>query len=288
MNFTVKVEKSPCAFVKSLSSLQKTTELVHVIDVEGNDSCSRKTFNGILENLSKAKKLKSGIRYSLGYCNLSFELWFILHKTECFGTFSFKDNYLPYINRVYETCFSSMRDYKREDNFTKVLNRLVLEDVYGAVKRAHKIQAIKIKDGIRPLQVHGYEYFGDAPSLSLYQYIEQILQECGLVKILRILLMKNYRISVMRKTGFTTSFSGRADTIVKWLPNTLSIFRIGLSLPLIIVERTEAGFIPVCTMWSDGFIARKLQCVTTLGARLDSIADVIFSFVLLYLVYSHL
>jgi len=87
-------------------------------------------------------------------------------------------------------------------------------------------------------------------------------------------------------------FSGRAETIVKWLPNTLSIFRMVLSLSLIFVEGKEVGFIvlyALCglTDWADGFIARKLNCVTTLGARLDSIADLTFSFVLLYLIYSH-
>ena len=180
VSFSVKVEKNPCAFVKSLSSLQRITELVHVVDVEGSDFSSRTAFSGILGNLSKAMKIKPGIRYSLGYCNLSFELWIILHKTDCFGTFSSKDTYLSFINREYETRFSSMRDYKKENNFSKVLNKLVLEDVFSAVDRAHKIQLINERDGLRPLQVYGYEYYQDAPSLSLDQYIGKILQECGL------------------------------------------------------------------------------------------------------------
>ena len=119
VSFSIKVEKNPCACVNRISSLQKTTELVHVVDVEGSDISSRKTFSGILGNLSKAMDIKSGIRYSLGYCNLSFELWIILHKTDCFGTFSSKDAYLPFINREYKTHFSGMRDYKKEGNLCK-------------------------------------------------------------------------------------------------------------------------------------------------------------------------
>jgi len=182
VSFSIKVEKNPCAFVKSLSSLQKTTELVHVVDVEGSDISSRKTFSGILGNLSKAMDIKSGIRYSLGYCNLSFELWIILHKTDCFGTFSSKDAYLPFINREYKTHFSGMRDYKKEGNFSRVLNKLELEDVISAIDRAHSIQSNKDRDGLRPLQAHGFEYYQDAPSLSLDQYIEQILKDCGLLQ----------------------------------------------------------------------------------------------------------
>ncbi|WP_320127721.1 CDP-alcohol phosphatidyltransferase family protein [uncultured Sphaerochaeta sp.] len=78
---------------------------------------------------------------------------------------------------------------------------------------------------------------------------------------------------------------------MKWLPNALSYCRIVLSLSLLFVERTEAGFLLLyvacgLTDWADGFLARKLNCATALGARLDSIADIVFSFVVLYLIFS--
>ena len=42
------------------------------------------------------------------------------------------------------------------------------------------------------------------------------------------------------------------------------------------------------TDWADGFLARKLDCATTLGARLDSIGDMIFFFVVFYLIWTHI
>jgi len=145
VKFTVKVEKNPCAFVKSLPSLQESTEIVHVIDIEGNDSSNRKTLFKVLENLAKAKTVKSGIKYQLGYCNLSFDLWIILHKNDCFGAYSFNHNYLLLINKAYNTNFENMADYKKKASFANVLDKLVLEDIFSAIKRARFIQSKKRK-----------------------------------------------------------------------------------------------------------------------------------------------
>ncbi|MCK5235719.1 MAG: CDP-diacylglycerol--glycerol-3-phosphate 3-phosphatidyltransferase [Deltaproteobacteria bacterium] len=70
---------------------------------------------------------------------------------------------------------------------------------------------------------------------------------------------------------------------VKSIPNILSLFRIGMS-PVLILMLLSPGkllslvsgvvFLLVClTDWLDGYLARRLQAVTTLGKFLDPLAD---------------
>lgn len=75
---------------------------------------------------------------------------------------------------------------------------------------------------------------------------------------------------------------------LKQLPNILSCCRIILSLYLFTVYQTKPWFLILYTACgltdiADGYIARKSHNVTALGARLDSLADLVFSMAILYL-----
>lgn len=77
---------------------------------------------------------------------------------------------------------------------------------------------------------------------------------------------------------------------VKQIPNRLSISRIVLSLFLCFFFKEAILFIFLYLLIGftdalDGFIARRCNAVTPLGAKLDSIGDLVFFIVLtLYLV----
>ncbi|MTI61135.1 MAG: CDP-alcohol phosphatidyltransferase family protein [Firmicutes bacterium] len=78
--------------------------------------------------------------------------------------------------------------------------------------------------------------------------------------------------------------------MIKIIPNTLSIFRIILSGLLIISFPYKTIFILIYLLSGltdilDGFIARKYNIATKLGAKLDSIADIIFYIVLLIIFF---
>ncbi len=79
------------------------------------------------------------IKYKLAYSNISFELWILLHKTNCFQSFISNKGYLKLINSNFNQNYSRLREYKKEDNFKRLLNNLNLDDVFQAIIRAKKI-----------------------------------------------------------------------------------------------------------------------------------------------------
>mgnify|MGYP001594662464 CR=1 FL=1 len=77
---------------------------------------------------------------------------------------------------------------------------------------------------------------------------------------------------------------------IKTIPNCISFSRIILSLILIFVKPLSIAFYVIYILCGfsdvlDGFIARKTKTTSTLGAKLDSLADMIMAFVLLFILY---
>ena len=71
------------------------------------------------------------------------------------------------------------------------------------------------------------------------------------------------------------------------LPGLLSALRIPLSLLLLVVEPLSPGFFALYALCGlsdmlDGPLARRLDCVSEFGARLDSFADFLFCTAALY------
>lgn len=78
---------------------------------------------------------------------------------------------------------------------------------------------------------------------------------------------------------------------MKVIPNVISIIRIILSISLIYIKPLSIEFYSIyiiCGMSDvlDGFIARRTGTTSMIGAKLDSIADMIMIGVLLFLFYS--
>lgn len=68
---------------------------------------------------------------------------------------------------------------------------------------------------------------------------------------------------------------------MKHIPNLLSMSRIALCLPLLLVDAMTMSFwvlyvIGGTTDMLDGFLARRLDVESKFGARLDSLADFVF------------
>ncbi|MPQ33380.1 CDP-alcohol phosphatidyltransferase family protein [Clostridium estertheticum] len=77
---------------------------------------------------------------------------------------------------------------------------------------------------------------------------------------------------------------------MKKLPNCISFSRIIFSLIFIFVKPLSINFYVIYIICglsdiTDGFIARKTKTTSTLGAKVDSIADMVMAFVLLVILY---
>ena len=113
--------------------------------------------------------------------NLSFDLWMILHKQNCNAELDGVDSYLSHINRAFETQFKSMKKYKEEANFKHRLDKLTFPEVLSALSRFKAIMQRNERDGYPLTQFKGYCYYIHNPSLDLWQAIETILRDCGLL-----------------------------------------------------------------------------------------------------------
>lgn len=175
-----KVEKNPVKMVKSMVITDKVN-IWHLIDYESREKVHQDMFMKTIDNMKKAQKLGKKVKYSLGYSNLTFELWMILHKTECNCRCEDRKKYLKYINKEFAHSFQSIDEYKSEKNFKNCLNKLNLCDVNNAIKRSINIMKDRERDSKLEL-ANGYCYYMANPSLEIWVPISQILKDTDLLK----------------------------------------------------------------------------------------------------------
>lgn len=180
VKFITKVQKDPVSFIKKLV-VQKKTTIWHLSDIEGSSDEQIQTVHNTLGRLKEAKGLGKSIIYKWGYSNLSFDLWMVLHKQNCNAELADVGKYLAHINRVFDEHFESMKEYKEEANFKRCLGMLTFPEVLTALSRAKAIMQRNERDGYQLTQFKGYRYYIHNPSLDLWQPIEAILSDCGLL-----------------------------------------------------------------------------------------------------------
>lgn len=172
-----KIQKDPLSRVKRMTIVGKT-EITHIFDYESGEEIHVKQFRTALERMKEAQNTGKNIKYHLGYSNFTFELWMILHKADCNGSLMHRRQYLMPLNRAYGENFENLDQYKHENNFKRVLNKLTLDDVRQAIRRAKVIMRKNEEMGYRLQEYKGYRYYKENPSLSLWEQIEQILTDC--------------------------------------------------------------------------------------------------------------
>lgn len=180
VKFDFKIERDPVSRLKNLSPIGNI-EITHIFDMESEATDHEEGFRSTLERMKEAQRLGKNIVYKLGYSNLTFELWMILHKADCNGGKTNCKKYIPDLNNAYGEKFKDLQEYKNEDNFKKrILQNLTIEDVISAVKRSQAI--MKVNEEICKLKNHeGYEYYKENPSLTVWEIIDKILRECGIM-----------------------------------------------------------------------------------------------------------
>ena len=180
VSLVCKIQKDPAKFVKGLT-VQSKTKIVHMFDRESEDVIHTEQFTATLRSMKAASLLGKTVTYKLGYSNFTFELWMVLHKADCNGSKNHRRDYLDPINRAYDEHFEDLDKFKNEGNFKRVLRKLTLEDVHHAIRRSKAIRQRNIEARYTLREESGFKYYIENPSLSLWEHIEKMLEECGLV-----------------------------------------------------------------------------------------------------------
>lgn len=163
---------SPKKFLKTYSTISGDTRCFHVFDYDNDEA----RFKNTLDEMQYAKEQK-GIKYQLGYTNICFELWMILHKADFLKPVSGAVDYAETIKKAFKTPFKKLSDYKQEKTFKKILSEISLKDVYKAIQRAEKIQ--KQRESVSECECFkGYSWYKDNPALSLHECVKWILAFC--------------------------------------------------------------------------------------------------------------
>lgn len=179
VSFKIAVERNPTKYIKRLQNISKT-EVWHLIDYESDSEEHSHQFKTSMDLMKTACTMGKQISYKLGYSNLTFDLWIILHRIDCYGAYVHRKDYLNTINNAYGKNFKSMDAYKTEKEFTKCLEGLSLNDVKAAVSRADNIMHQRKRDGHNEIEYRGYRYFRENPSMSIHEIVKKILRDCGL------------------------------------------------------------------------------------------------------------
>ncbi len=180
VSFNKQIQKDPLKRAKSLAITDKV-EIWHISDYESSEDVHVKQFTETIDRMADTKNLKKQITYKFGYSNFTFDLWMILHKIDCRGSFSHRKQYITPINKAFDENFENMDEFKHEANFKRCLKKLTLVDVINAVNRAKAIMEINKRNGYTLYQYRGYSYYRENPSLMIWEIIEKILVDCELM-----------------------------------------------------------------------------------------------------------
>lgn len=175
-----KVEKNPFKYAKSMPIIQKT-EIYHLSDFESNEAIHEKQFIETMDNMKKAMKDKQ-INYKFGYSNLTFDLWIVLHRSDCNSSLTHRRNYINQLNSNFSEKFINMDEFKKECNFKRCLQKLQITDVIEAVSRAKAINQRNCDNGYTLHEYKGYKYYKENPSLNIWEAIDKILIDCEIEK----------------------------------------------------------------------------------------------------------
>lgn len=180
VSFTIKRNIRMVSWVKHLPLMGKT-QIVQVVDYEGNQPNDRQTFLNMLNDIHRASQIKQ-VDCQLGYSNLTFELWILLHKIDYRVPLNTKAQYLEQLNRAFHKNFETLKKYKQEKNFQSVLQTITLDDVKKAISRAEKIRKYNEQNFHKEVYKRKYIYFKDNPDCSLQEVVKAVLIESGIMR----------------------------------------------------------------------------------------------------------
>lgn len=172
--YTVKFkirQMKPLRFMKYVDTGLSEFPYYHVCDYDDEKDRFLKTIDSLVET-----KAKNG--YNLAYSNICFELWIILHKKEFMSILTKKENYLQEINKTYGIQIKSWDDLKKDENLSKIFNKITLGDVKLAINNANKLMK-NTSQNYTVINYKKYKYYEENPSLNIHEFVEFVLKKSG-------------------------------------------------------------------------------------------------------------
>ena len=157
----------------------KALPYIHIQDVEDwNDEEQRKKFYAMIDEMRDAEH-DFGVHYILGYSNYTFELWMLLHVADMNYSVMNRSAYLPKINQFFHRNYKSLDEFKKEDEFSRILNEFVsLDSVCCAMRRAAAIDRSNIERGNVLETYRKTQFYRDNPATTVHQIVEMMLDIC--------------------------------------------------------------------------------------------------------------
>ncbi|MCL2766601.1 MAG: RloB family protein [Peptococcaceae bacterium] len=134
-----------------------------VFDHDGNPEAFLKALNTCIKT-----------KCAHAYSNRNFDLWLLLHKQSFTGYVSENSAYVNMIRSVFN--LDSEADIKKEAVQKRLLEQISLTDVKKAICHAKRIRELKLPGDGKRL---GTTTYYDNPDLSIHEFIEKVLSECG-------------------------------------------------------------------------------------------------------------
>lgn len=128
-SYKVSIDCSPKKPIKRAKSITVTRkiEIYHFFDYESDEQIHVQRFLNTMDDMKRAEELGKQIKYKSGYSNFTFDLWIILHMTDCYSSYVDRSKYITLINRVFKENFQSMAEYKEENNFKRCLKKWIFQ-----------------------------------------------------------------------------------------------------------------------------------------------------------------
>lgn len=176
---TLTVSKAPHSLAKSQVTLSKT-KWYHIIDKESSATADKMTFENHLKNFKKVKDIRGNGKLLLGYTNISFELWLLMHKSDEKPSAYTQQDYLNKLKKLYNLPeVKTLEEFKKESNFKKVLKQITLVDIKRAIKNGKALE-IENKKYYQPKKTHSFEYYEENPSTNMHIILTDILKDVGI------------------------------------------------------------------------------------------------------------
>lgn len=141
-------------------------------------------YDGKREKYEEAIDLAMDKQITLGYTNYCFDLWLILHKEDHYDRVNSSDGYIEELRKVYG--LENNANVKKRDQVKAILDKIDLEDIKAAVRRAEVITASNLeKESNKTPQ--SYEYY-DNPDTQMHEMLKDVFSKIGIEKNLIMMM----------------------------------------------------------------------------------------------------